>query len=291
MEIPVYTIPLESFLKRRSTLQPSDPAYEKLMKTARKFLKREPQSVMDKSLVAASGDKHDYLSFAPYWWPDPSKPNGLPYIRKDGKRNPDIKVGTDNSAFIQTCDAIFTLGLAFYLTNDGKYAEKAATVIRVWFLDPKTRMNPHLKYAKAVRGLNDGRFLGILDGRILTSVCDGIAFISKSPAWTEQDSEGFKAWMNEYYHWLTRTDAGAEEKAHPNNHGTWYDVQAAHLALFLGKPEEAFTLVETAKQRRIDRQIERDGTQPHEMQRTKSLNYSIFNLEALTRLAILGEWQ
>ena len=29
------------------------------------------------------------MSQAPYFWPDPSKPGGLPYIRRDGERNGD----------------------------------------------------------------------------------------------------------------------------------------------------------------------------------------------------------
>ena len=41
-----------------------------------------PYSVMDEDETPPSGDKHDYMSLAPYWWPDPAKPNGLPYIRR-----------------------------------------------------------------------------------------------------------------------------------------------------------------------------------------------------------------
>ena len=44
-----------------------------------------PWSVMDKQHVPPSGDKHDYMSLGPYWWPDPDKPDGLPYIRRDGE--------------------------------------------------------------------------------------------------------------------------------------------------------------------------------------------------------------
>ena len=33
-----------------------------------------PFSVMDKPVTPPSGDKHDYMSQAPYFWPDPSKP-------------------------------------------------------------------------------------------------------------------------------------------------------------------------------------------------------------------------
>ena len=58
-----------------------------------------PFSVMDKSVTPPSGDKHDYMSQAPYFWADPSKPNGLPYIRRDGEHNPEIKKITDHDEF------------------------------------------------------------------------------------------------------------------------------------------------------------------------------------------------
>lgn len=47
-------------------------------------------------------------------------------------------------------------------------------------------------------------------------------------------------------------------------------------------------VVERAKERRIRVQVQPDGQQPLELARTNSLHYSIFNLEALVRLAIIG---
>ncbi|MEQ1644712.1 MAG: alginate lyase family protein, partial [Pyrinomonadaceae bacterium] len=55
-------------------------------------------SVMDKKQVPPSGDKHDYMSQGPYWWPDQAKPNGLPYIRRDGERNPELNNISDAAA-------------------------------------------------------------------------------------------------------------------------------------------------------------------------------------------------
>ena len=61
------------------------PAYKQLLKEANSALLYQPVSVVEKKNVPPSGDKHDYTSLAPYFWPDPSKPNGLPYIQKDGQ--------------------------------------------------------------------------------------------------------------------------------------------------------------------------------------------------------------
>ena len=63
------------------------PALEQLKHDADASLIVGPFSVMHKKLTPPSGDKHDYMSFAPYWWPDPSTPDGLPYIRRDGEHN------------------------------------------------------------------------------------------------------------------------------------------------------------------------------------------------------------
>ena len=47
------------------------PALDRLRREADKSLKAGPYSVMQKPIVPPSGDKHDYLSYAPYYWPDP----------------------------------------------------------------------------------------------------------------------------------------------------------------------------------------------------------------------------
>ena len=65
------------------------PALQNLVEQADDALQTAPPSVMQKSKMPPSGDKHDYLSTAPYWWPDPARLNGLPYIRQDGKVNPE----------------------------------------------------------------------------------------------------------------------------------------------------------------------------------------------------------
>src|SRR3954466_4902684 len=117
-------------------------ARQALMQAADRALEQKPVSVMDKKKVPPSGDKHDYLSQAPYWWPDPAKPDGKPYIRKDGQRNPEIDAIADHDNLGRLGDAVATLGLAYAYTGREVYAAHAARLVRAWFLDPATRMNP-----------------------------------------------------------------------------------------------------------------------------------------------------
>ena len=264
------------------------PAFRSLLAEADKALKLKPSSVMDKKRLPPSGDKHDFVSFAPYWWPNPSTSNGLPYIRKDGQRNPDASRDSDAGGFGRVTSSVQTLGLAYYFTGQEAYAAQAARLLRVWYLDPATRMNPHLNFGQAVAGENDGRGAGVIGSRHLVDLVDALGLLAGSPAWTAQDQAGMSAWLDAYLTWLTTSKIGLEEKRAANNHGSFYDTQVVALALFLGKTNLARQVLETAKQERFAKQIEPDGRQPRELARTTSFGYSCFNLRALIDLASLG---
>lgn len=284
----VYSLVLTNLSAARERLAKNDPALApalaQLRSDADKLLKHKLWSVMDKTRTPPSGDQHDYLSLAPYFWPNPKTADGLPYVRHDGEINPESKTGTDANAFGAMGEAVQTLGLAYYFTGHEPYAEKAAAIVRTWFLDPATRMNPHLKYAQAIRGVNEGRGTGILDSRHLVEATDGLALLTGSAAWTETDQQALRAWLDAYYRWVTESSNGREERAAKNNHGSWYDAQVLHLALVLGRTDDARKIAGKARLR-IAAQIEPDGHQPEEMTRTKSFDYCCFNLEALLQLA------
>jgi hypothetical protein len=266
------------------------PALKHLLKNADEALKITPPTVVDKSGTPASGDKHDYMSLAPYWWPDPKKPDGLPYIRHDGKVNPESRAGAfDHGRIGVMANAVETLALAYYFTGNPAYAEHAARFLRVWFLDSATAMNPNLKYAQAVPGVNTGRGTGILQGRNLSAAADAAGLLAGSPAWTPANAIALRAWLNTYLDWLLTSKPGLEEAEARNNHGTFYDVQAVELCLVLGRADQAKEICEAARLKRIAVQIQPDGRQPLELDRTASLGYSRFNLEALFALATLGE--
>jgi hypothetical protein len=266
-------------------------ALKKLVADADKALAEAPPSVTSKEKLPPSGDKHDYMSIAPYFWPNPDTKDGLPYVRHDGKVNPESRdpKANDSPAIKIMGDNVETLALAYFFTGNEAYAEGAAKVARTWFFDPATRMTPHLKYAQAIMGVNDGRGTGILEALNLSVAVDALGLLADSKAWPKADQKALKEWLRTYHDWLIQSDAGKDENNAKNNHGTFYDVQAVRIALVIGRLDPAKRILEEAKQRRIAMQIDPEGKQPLELDRTTSFSYSRFNLFALTELATLGE--
>jgi hypothetical protein len=246
---------------------------------------------MDKPRAGASGDKHDYVSQAPYFWPNPTNASGLPYVRKDGARNPEsYNEFSDAPRLGRMADDTETLALAYYFTGRENYAAHAAKLLRLWFLQPATRMNPNFNQAQAIPGVNNGRGIGMIESRGLMNVCDAVGMLAGSTSWTQDDQAGMEKWIQAFLEWARTSRNGTNEANAKNNHGSWYDAQIAHMALFVGDTNLARHIVAAAGERRITVQIKSDGSQPLELAREDSFAYSQFNLKALFSLAVLGEW-
>lgn len=260
------------------------PAYKQLLKDADKALEFGPVSVMEKKQVPPSGNKHDFMSLAPYHWPDPSKPDGLPYIRKDGETNPEVNEYKDKEYLPQLCEMVYVLSLAYYFSDNKVYADHATRLLRVWFLDTATRMNPNLNFAQAMKGHNTGRGSGLIDTRHFIKAIDAVGLLAGAKSWTDADQKGMQQWMADFLNWMQTSKNGLEEMQATNNHGVWYDAQRLSMALFTGNNEVARQVVANVE-KRIDSQMDDQGFFPRELARTMSLHYSVFVMDPLCTIA------
>lgn len=250
---------------------------EELRRRAEEALHKGPWSVTFHPSPAASGNPHDFYTEGLYWWPDPNNPEG-PYIRRDGERNPD-QFTAHRTAFTGLKDALVDLCSAGYYLEEKKYLEKAVYFMKVFFIDPETRMNPHLEYGQAIKGICEGRGIGIIDLLPLVGMVHALGFIEEYPEW-KNELDGMKQWVREMLIWLTTSPKGLEEKHNGNNHTTWWCAQVAAYAAFVGEGtllEEMFTLFQETI---LPEQMAPDGSFPEETARTLSFHYSLYNLDA-----------
>jgi Alginate lyase len=253
------------------------------------FLTKKAASVIEKTKIPASGNKHDYLSLSLYYWPDPTKPNGLPYIIHDGIVNPQVYSVPDKQNLEDMIHRVRILSIAYYFTDKPQYASKALELLRVWFLNNGTRMNPDLRYAEMTPGKNNGSSTGVMDAHNIPDIIDAIGLIQYSQLWTKQDQLDMQLWFSKYLDWLLNSDFGKKEAQATNNHGTWYYIQASSIALFLNKTDIAKNILESTMHKLIPEEIQPDGRQPFELRRTNSWDYSTFNLQGLFELAGIGQ--
>ena len=90
-----------------------------LVEQADEFLPDGPYTIVRKTPLLPGIDPHEYISLAPYFWPNPDTADGLPYVRHDGRRNPETK-DFDSPIMGRFCSHVYTLALAGYFTGEPK---------------------------------------------------------------------------------------------------------------------------------------------------------------------------
>jgi hypothetical protein len=272
-------------------LEQGDPdtvaATRAIVEDADRCLKRPIKPITDKKRLPPSGDARDFFSIGTYWWPNPDTEDGLPYVRRDGRVNPEA-MKSDTGKVRRLCRESRILSLAWMLTGQARYAEHCAALLRTWFVDPAHAMNPHLSYAQSIPGVSDGRSYGIIDTRGFRYLVDSATLILDQGSWTAAEHDRLGEWMGQFLDWLLSSQAGRKENASKNNHGTWYSAQVLSLALFCGRKKLASKLALAARNR-IEEQIEANGSQPAEFQRSRPLTYCTMNLWAFFEVATAAE--
>lgn len=255
---------------------------EAIIREAEDYLMQEPVPVTAFVAERSAGGIHDFYSEGDYWWPDPDNPDG-PYIRRDGKTNPD-NFTAHREAMRDLSRWVAALTAAYELTGEEKYAEQAMKHLRAWFLDEATLMNPSLLYAQAIKGRNTGRGIGIIDTIHLIEVAKSIQVLADLGYLRGAELAGLKDWFDQYVTWLTTHPYGVDERDHGNNHSTWWAAQVAAFA-DLAERDEVMALCRERFKALLSEQMDEQGRFPDELERTKPYNYTLFNVEGYAVLA------
>lgn len=259
----------------------------RILAAAEKALQMPVISLTQHRSPLSEGGPNDFFSMSDYYWPDPSKPDGKPYIMRDGESNPGNFI-EHRKALMNMRDATSALAAAFLLTREERHAQKAVELLRVFFLDPATRMNPHLDLAQAIVGKpTPERGTGLIDTLHLAEVPLAILALRDSKAMTPETFEALLKWFTDYTTWFVNSPKGKNEAKAKNNHAVAYWLQVAAFATLI---ENDVLLDECRRQFKemfVAVQMASDGGFPLELGRTKPYAYSIFQLDNMASLCQL----
>ncbi|KAI0772940.1 chondroitin AC/alginate lyase [Trametes elegans] len=289
-----------------------------IIQWAKDLASQGPWTVTNKSVTPPSGNIHDYMSWAPYSWPDCSKVGNTtelapeevwktcPYYTRDGEFNPDGRLINDVGAFGDLADAVLYNALAWALDGNGQYSANVAKFVKAWFLDADTAMNPNLDYAQLKRGPDGqvGQHTGVLDLKCMSKLVSGVLILrqGKASEWTSEIDTRLTNWTTSYINWLTTAKIALEEESAANNHGTFYYNQLAALQILAGDNDGAKQTLDKYFTTQYKWQIAENGDQvccahanvplfqPLETARTRPYHYRAYNLAAMITNAKLGAY-
>ena len=228
-------------------------------------------------------------------FPNCSQATGLPWYDHDGFHNP-LGDEMDSPQLHKMADAVEALTLSAFYTGSAAHGERAAALLRAWFLDPATRMNPNadckcrgssvaslksrmarslkgatLAVAQGIPGKCAGRGIGLIDfASEWPILLDCVVLLEWLGHWPASDAAGLRQWMVSWLDWMLGSRNGKDERAALNNHGTYYDHHAVSVAAFVGNASVAAEICAAAPKARLEVQLGPNGTLPKEDSRTKS---------------------
>ncbi len=258
----------------------SDPIlseeYDLLIQGANRFLSHNFRYITEKPQVPSGGSINDYVSIARYWHPDST---GAHTIYRDGITNPLVEQ-FDRPKLAEMSSGVYTLALAYYLSDDEIYAEKATEILKKWFFEPYSKMNPNMDFAQIRLGVPDtggGGSPGIIDAIDFIQVVDAVSILYDSNSWSGNSHIKLKEWFYHFSRWIIRNyNADAYDVT---NVSTWLDAQRAIYFMLSEQDDKLnsdFYIPPVSE--RISAQFNTDGVQPFEVTRGRPQHYVYFNL-------------
>ena len=267
--------------------KPASQEYKKIVQQAEGAIKKDPVAVTDKT-ICISGDKHNYESLSPYWWPDPKNPKG-PYIARDGEFNPEFKE-YDLPRLGKLKDNLVTCSKAFFLTGDTRYYDFFCRQLDVWFINPDTRMTPNFEYSQFIPGRNNGRGnpQGMTDVYNFNDMLESIRLVNSVSGIGKKRMKAVKTWFHDFADWMQTSEYGKKVLSTDGQRLT-YETTIYNIFIFTKQKSPCKAIFKAFPEKRIYAIIEEDGKMPLALKRTKAFSYSNANLQRFVDFATLAK--
>ena len=202
---------------------------ERIKVFAEYYLNEPVLTLVDFPSERSSGNKNEFYSEGRTWWPNPDNPDAA-YIIREGFTNPDAF--RKHAALLERAGEIIPgLTAAYLITNKDMYAEEATKHLKAWFIDPLTRMEPHMKYAQAIPNRRTGRDVGIYEALPLVEILRSIPHLEKFL--TDEEIKSLRSWFEDYSDFLVDDPAGMSIRARKDTYGSAYLLQMCSIAAYL----------------------------------------------------------
>ena len=250
-------------IKSRIDQEPWKSAYNRLMNESVPNAMNTPiQTVVNRGVVPPSGDQHDYFTQS--------------YVGTDR---------TDYMSAIALRDAVRSLGLAYTLTGESKYADKAIQLINGWTVDSDTKMVPRFMLWD-IPGENDNAQSWIELSITMPGVFYGADLIWDYPGWSSSDKAAFKSWTQNMIN-----SARAQTFCHGvcQNHENWRLVFISSASVITGDTVSMNYTFNRWKEL-IPIQMETSGRMKLELDRgNAALFYSTYAIDAMIQTAEIAK--
>lgn len=231
---------------------------------AEKSYTNKQYSVTDKKAPPPGGTPHDYYSLPRY------KSQADCHINQDLTSN-----DYNKTHWMEFCRDTIVMALAYKTSKTKKFGDRAASNLVKWFVDPKTKMTPHLDFAQHKPGQSNHS--GVIEFKDLFLILDAVKLVDDRIEYSHR--KALHDWFRAYLSYLLKS----KERDARNNHLTAYYLQVIPLAHFTNN----FKVLDETMAKippLIDAQFSSDGRQPLELSRPDSFHYILFNLQLLVSL-------
>ena len=268
--------------------KPSSAYYKEVVQYTEGILRQKPVAVTDKE-VSLSGNKHNYESLSPYWWPDPKNPGG-PYIARDGQTNPETKQ-YDSPRLITLRSNLVYCSKAFYITGDIRYYDYFCRQLDTWFIDKDTRMTPHFEYSQFVPGRNNGRGnpQGMSEAYNFNNILESIRLVNSVKDIGKKRMKALQAWFRDFAEWMQESDYGLGTQSFQNGQVLTFDTTLYNIFIFTGQKSERQAIFDAFPEKRVNKNIASDGKIPESLRRTKGFFYTVSSLQRFVDFATLAK--